>query len=194
MVFSERWECHLRHLKEVFKRLQDVDLKIKCSKCEFFKGKVHYLDYFVGTNGVQPLPEKVTSIEALEPPQNIVELQHFFGLIRFYRKFIPFFTNITACLNTMLRKGALFKWTKLCNNAFNLLKSDLVKMPRLQYPNSNKTFKLFTNVSKHIYSGILHQDEVPKEVNVVPNLVPIAYFSGSFSKTQQHPERVLHSL
>ena len=65
---------HLRHLKEVFKWLQDADLKTKCSKCEFFKSKVHYLGYLVGTDGVQPLPEKVTTIEALEPPQNMDEL------------------------------------------------------------------------------------------------------------------------
>ena len=71
MVFSEMWESHVRHLEEVCKWLQDVDLKIKCSKCEFSKSKVHYLGYFVGTNSVQPLPEKVTTIEALEPPQNI---------------------------------------------------------------------------------------------------------------------------
>ena len=33
VVFSEVWDHHLRHLEEVFKWLQDVDLKIKCSKC-----------------------------------------------------------------------------------------------------------------------------------------------------------------
>ena len=37
MVFSEMWESHLKHVKEVLKQLQDVDLKIKCSKCEFFQ-------------------------------------------------------------------------------------------------------------------------------------------------------------
>ena len=185
MVFSEMWESHLKHLKEVFKWLQDVDLKIKCGKCEFFKNKVHYLGYLVGTDSVQSLPEKVAAVEALEPPQNIEELWHFLGLIRFYSKFIPFFTNITACLNTMLRKGVVFKWTKQCNNAFNLLKTDLVKMPRLHYPNPNKTFKLFTDATKHSYSDILHQEEVPEEANMVPNLVLIAYFSGSSSKKQQ---------
>ena len=35
MVFSKTWESHLRHLKEVFKSLKEMDLKIKCSKCEF---------------------------------------------------------------------------------------------------------------------------------------------------------------
>ena len=160
MVFSETWKSHLRHLKEVFKWLQEMGLKIKCSKCEFFNSKVHCLGYLVGTDGVQ-------------------------DLIAFYRKFIPFFANVTACLNTMLRKGAVFKWIEQCNNAFNLLKSDLVKLPRLQCHNPNKTFKLFTGASKNSYSGILHQEEVPKEVNAVPNLVPITYFSGSFSKMQQ---------
>ena len=58
-------------------------------------------------------------------------------------------------------------------------------MPRLQYPNPNKPFKLFTDASKHSYSGILHQEEVCDWPNVEPNPVPIAYFSGSFSKTQQ---------
>ena len=59
----------------------------------------------------------------------------------------------------MLRKGAVFEWTEQCYNAFNLLKSELVKMPRLKYPNPNKAFKLFTNVSKHSYSSVLHQEE-----------------------------------
>ena len=176
MVSSKMWESHLRQLEEVFKWLQDVDLKIKCSKCEFFKSKVHYLGYLVGSNGVQPLPEKVPTIETLEPPKNIDELQHFLGLVGFYRKFIPFFANITVCLNTMLRKGAVFKWTEQCNTALNLLKSELVKMPRLQYLNPSKAFKLFTDLSKHSYSGILHQEEVSDQVNAVPNLVPIAYF------------------
>ena len=74
MVFSETLESQLRHLEEVFKWLQDVDLKIKCSKYEFLKSKVHYLGYLVGTDSVQPLPEKVTATEALEPPQSIEEL------------------------------------------------------------------------------------------------------------------------
>ena len=79
----------------------------------------------------------------------------------------------------------MFKWTEQCNNAFNLLKSDLVKMPRLHYPNPNKLFKLFTDMSKHSYSSILHQEEVSTHLKVELNLVPIAYFSSTFGKTQQ---------
>ena len=63
-----------------------------------------------------------------------------------------------------------------CNNAFNLLESDLVKMPRLQYPNPNKLFKLFMDASKHSYLGILHQEDVSNQLHLEPNLVPIVYF------------------
>ena len=139
----------------------------------------------VGTQGVQPLPEKVPAIKALEPPMDISELRQFLGLVGFYRKFIPFFTDVMVCLNTMLRKGAVFKWTEQHGNAFKLLKSDLLKMPKLQYPNPNKPFMLLTDMSKHRYLGILHQEEMPSHPGMEVNLIPIAYFLGSFSRTQQ---------
>ena len=85
----------------------------------------------------------------------------------------------------MLRKGAVFKWIEQCGNAFRLLKSELVKMPKLQYPNPNKPFLLFTDVSKHSYSGILYQEKTPHHLDVEVNHIPIAYFSGSFGRTQQ---------
>ena len=58
-------------------------------------------------------------------------------------------------------------------------------MPRLQCLNPNKPFKLFTHVSRDNYSGIFHQEEVSNQPKAELNLVPIVYFSGSFSKTQQ---------
>ena len=86
---------------------------------------------------------------------------------------------------SILRKGVTFQWMEQCNNAFKLLKSELVKMTTLQYPNQNELFKLFTDASRHSYSGILHQDETSKTPNAEANLIPITYFSGSFCRTQQ---------
>ena len=78
---------------------------------------------------MQPLPEKVTAIGALEPPKDIEKLRHFLGLVGFYMKFMPLFVDVTACLKTMLWEGAVFMWTEQCGNAFKLLKSELVKCP-----------------------------------------------------------------
>ena len=90
-----------------------------------------------------------------------------------------------ACLNTMQRKGAVFKWTEQCGKVFKLLKLVLVKMPKLQYSNPNKPFMLFRDASKHSYLGILHQEETPHHPGAEVDLIPIAYFLGSFGRTQQ---------
>ena len=54
-------------------------------------------------------------------------------------------------------------------------------MLSLQYPDPNKPFKLFTDMPNYSYSSILNQahGEDPAQ------LVPIAYFSGCFNRTQQ---------
>ena len=185
MIFLSTWEGHLEHLKAVFKCLEATNLKIKCSKCEFLKTKVHYLDFLVGIDGILTLPEKVAAIQALQPLKDIDELRKFLGLVGFYRKFIPLFADITICLYKMLRKGATFDWTKQCKNAFKLLKAELAKMPALQCPNPNKPFQIFTDVSKHSYSRILHQKKEAQPNAGEPESIPSAHFPGTFNKTQQ---------
>ena len=85
----------------------------------------------------------------------------------------------------MLRKGATLKWMKHCGNAFKLLKEELTKMSALQYSNPNEPFRLFTDTSKHSYSGILHQEKEGQVDAEEPELIPIAYFSDTFNRTQQ---------
>ena len=181
IIFSRFCGEHLRHLEEEFKQLMHADLKIKCSKCTFFKSKVHYLAYLEGVDGVQPLLEKLEAIKKLLAPTNMDELCQFLGITGFYRKSVPLYADITNCLTKLLRKGNEFQWPEQCNNAFNILKEELCKMPSLQYPDPTKPFKLFTDTSNYSYSGILHQakDKEPAQ------LIPIAYFSGSFNHTQQ---------
>ena len=146
---------------------------------------MHYLGFLVGIDGVQPLSEKVAAIQAIQPPKHIDELRQFLGLVGFYRKFIPFFADVTLCLNKMLRKGVTFNWTTQCKNAFKLLKSKLVRIQAFHYPNPNKLFKLFTDTSKHSFPWVLHQEKSYYVPGTEASLIPIAYFSGSFSRTQQ---------
>ena len=143
--------------KKCSKQLKHAELKIKHSKCKFFRSEVHYLGYLVSVDGVQPLPEKVEAMKKLLAPTNIDELCQFLGITGFYRKFIPFNADITNCPTKLLRKETEFHWFKQCNNAFNILKEELCKMPSLQYPDPNKPFKLFPDTSNYSYSGILHQ-------------------------------------
>ena len=83
----------------------------------------------VRVDGVQLLPEKLEAIKKLLAPTNVDELHQFLGITGFYRKFVPFYADITNCLTKLLRKGTKFQWLEQCNSTFNMLKEELCKMP-----------------------------------------------------------------
>ena len=59
IVFSRTAEDYLKHLEQVFTALQKADLKIKASKCEFFKSHVWYLGFLIGESGIRGDKSKV---------------------------------------------------------------------------------------------------------------------------------------
>ena len=54
IIFSNSEEEHLLHLEEVFRRLKEAGLKMKRSKCDFFKSQIHYLGHLISENGISP--------------------------------------------------------------------------------------------------------------------------------------------
>ena len=50
IVYSKTPEEHIKHLKGVFEKLKAAGLKLKPSKCEFFKEKITYLGHVVRTS------------------------------------------------------------------------------------------------------------------------------------------------
>ena len=74
IVFSRTAEDHLNHLEKVFAALQEVDLKIKASKCEFFKRHVCYLGFLIGESGIRCDKSKVKAINKITTPTSMEEV------------------------------------------------------------------------------------------------------------------------
>ena len=47
LIFSPDMEIHLEHLKSLFVKLREVDLKLKEVKCNFLKKHIQYLGYII---------------------------------------------------------------------------------------------------------------------------------------------------
>ena len=173
IVFSRTAGDHMEHLERIFAALQIADLKIKVSKCEFFKKHVSYLGFLIGETGICCDRSKVEAINKIATPTSIEEVHQFNGMCLYYRKFILHYSDISKCFNDMTKKGATFNWTKECDAAFKLLKEKLIS------PQVDKDYVIHCDASKYSYSGILQQTRPGTE-----ELVPVAYFSGNFDKTQ----------
>ena len=59
IVFSDNPADHLQRLHGVFAKLDKAGLKLKPSKCEFFKTKITYLGHVVSSQGIELDPKKV---------------------------------------------------------------------------------------------------------------------------------------
>ena len=110
LVYSETHDDHLQHLNTVFERFQKAGLKIKLSKCQFFKTHLHYLGHRISAKGLEPLAEKLKAIRNLAPTKNIDEAHHILGLLGYYRSFVPAFANITLPITDLLKKNTPFIW------------------------------------------------------------------------------------
>ena len=77
---------HLDKLKQVFIRLRDAGLKINATKSVFCfcAQETEYLGYILTRDGIKPQPKKVQSILALNPTNNVKELQQFLGMVQYY--------------------------------------------------------------------------------------------------------------
>ena len=98
IIFSKNKEDHLHNLEEIFNRLQHFGLKMKREKCAFFKHHIQYLGHLISKAGFEPLPEKLESIRNMPAPKSPKEVKQFLGLIGYYQKFVPYFSDMSRPL------------------------------------------------------------------------------------------------
>ena len=85
IIFSKNELEHLKHLEEIFTRLERFGLKMKREKCDFLKRHIQYLGHLITEEGFTPLPEKLESIHKMPRPKSAKEVKQFLGLIGYYR-------------------------------------------------------------------------------------------------------------
>ena len=115
IIFSRTLEEHLKHIEIIFQKLKAASLKLKESKCDFFKSEIHYLGHLISDKGIQPLPEKLDTIQNMPHPRTPKEIKQFLGLTGYYQKFVPHFSEISRPLAKLTAKDTQFEWTPNVN-------------------------------------------------------------------------------
>ena len=129
----------------------------------------------MGHGQVKPIDAKVVAISDFTVPTCKRQLMRFLGMAGYYRKFCNSFSVIAEPLTNLLSKRMRFRWTSVCQNAFDKLKVILRSEPVLLAPNSNKEFKLAVDASDVGAGGVLLQEDS----NGVDH--PIGYFFKKFN-------------
>ena len=168
-----------------FQRLREADLKLKDSKCNYFKTHVQYLGHLVSGKGIKPLPEKLESIKKMPAPTTPKEIKQFLGLLGYYSKFIPRCADIARPMTDLTQQDVPFEWTIQCQASFEMLKEALIISQILKYPDPNKAYTLFTDASKYAWAWVLTQEyQHEKDGKIFKINHPITFASGLFKGSQ----------
>ena len=106
LIYSVSFDDHMLHFRLVFERLHQYGVKIKASKCQFFKHEVSYLGRVISAEEYTNDPKRIASIASRikKKPNNIADLRSILGLIGYFRRSIPNFSQ-KAKMSFDLLKG-----------------------------------------------------------------------------------------
>ena len=162
IVFSHMEEEHLEHLRVVFKRFREFNLKLKPSKCSFFQLEIVYLAHHISWRGILPSRENVQAVQEFPMPETYTQVRTFCGLVGHYRRFIKGFANIACPLYDVLGKEVKMGLVDLppkAQEAVGVLKEKVQSMPVLVFPDFDKPFVLEMDASKEGLGVVLSQKQ-----------------------------------
>ena len=71
IIFSDTKEEHLKRLEAVFQKLCAAGLKLKPSKCFFFREEIEYLGHVVSGKGISTNPKKIEAVSKWPTPTTV---------------------------------------------------------------------------------------------------------------------------
>ena len=165
-LYSDTWADQLSQLRQLFEALRKAKLELHPGKCAFGAQEVKYLGHLVTRDGFRACPSKVKAIVEMPRPTSANELQKFVGKCRYYRKFIPNFSQVAARLVKAQSARRDFVWTDVCDLAWTRPRDALISDAILAHPDYTRDFLLDCDGSGEGLSAVLLQahDEGEKVV------------------------------
>ena len=148
IIFSKNPDDHITHLEGVFENLAKAGLKLKPSKCEFFKSSLKYLGHIFSKDGIATDPHKIEAIQNWPTPKTVTN---------YYRKFIKGYAKIARPLHELTsgengkKKNHRVEWTNHCKESFDTLKAICSDCPVLAYADYTKPDASTTGLGAVLY-------------------------------------------
>ncbi|KAK1550949.1 hypothetical protein Q3G72_027475 [Acer saccharum] len=142
-----------------------------------------FLGYLVTQRGVEANPDQIRSIESIESPRCIKDMQKLTGRVAALNRFISKSSERCLPFFNTLRKNKAFEWNDDCERALQDLKTYLNSPSLLLKPKDNETLFVYLAISDIAVSAVL----VRKEEN---NQHPVYYVSKTLLDAETRYSRL----
>ena len=204
IVYSKTFEEHVEHVRQVLQRLHQHGIKLKPSKCSFFKKQVKFLGRIVSDKGYIMDPDNIKAVTSLQDriPKTVGEVRHLLGLLSYYRRFIPRFSIIASPMyelltsnesqvksqyqrrdrksnNGQVSSSSKVEWTAEHQTALQELIKHLTSPPIMAYPDPSLPYILHVDACQKGLGAVLYQRQEGK-------LRVIAYGSRTLTRSERN--------
>lgn len=94
LIFSETFEDHIIHIKQVLEAIIKEGFRLKLRKCMFASESIKYIGHIIENNTVRPIKDNLVSIYNFPTPKTQKNIRQFLGKINFYHEYIPKISTI----------------------------------------------------------------------------------------------------
>ena len=179
LIFSNDEISLKKDIETVFSILNEHNLKISATKSVFYVTSLDFLGFHIWVDGIKPPISKIEELKSFPCPKDAKGLRRFLGMVGFYRKLIPKFSEIILPLYERMRlspKGS-FTLDESERQSFNSIIKELNDTSSLAHTEPNCTnYQLVTDSGNYAVGAALHQI-------VEGNPVPIGFFSKNLKQT-----------
>ena len=182
VIYSQTWEEHICHLRDILTRLRAAKLTARPEKCQLGMRHCTYLGHVVGCGRVRPEQSKIEAVKSFPVPLTKKDVRSFLGLTGYYRKFIANYASLVAPLTDLTRNAAptQVEWDSECEKVFKELKIQLCSAPVLRTPDFGVPFILQTDASDCGLGAVLSQMDASGEEH------PVAYYSRKLAPREKN--------
>ena len=192
IIYSKTEEEHLVCLRAVLECFMENGLKLKPSKCNFFRTEINYLGHKVSVAGMEPGTEGLKGIAEIAPPATYTQVCKFLGATGYFCCFIKGYAKIAKPLNDLLQgensklKAHPVGLPPKALAAFQELKMKCLTAPVLAFADFKKPFLLETDVSIEGLGAVLSQEQEDGRYH------PVAYASHGLKggETKYHSSKL----
>ena len=146
---------------DVLRKLTEAGVTFNKSKLIMESKEVSFLGHILNENGILPDKAMVEKIRAIKMPSNKKDLEKFLGLVQFYSRLIPNFSEMIRPLNELRSQMTTFEVNQTVMDSFESIKTALSSKPCIKPYDLNSPIFLRVDASEYSVGGVLLQNGQP---------------------------------
>ena len=161
LVHAESSDLLARRVTSVLRRLDEKNVSINRAKSVLNSSQIRFLGHLLTPDGVRPDPSILSKILSCSPPQSRHELESFLGLVNYFGRMVPQFSELMSPLHRLRKKDVDFEWDERAQASFDSILRILGEPPLLRPYSLQREVTLTTDASERAIGGVLTQEGHP---------------------------------